>query len=74
MQKTTQTLQESNPKAFAACLKSVCDAMTQGPNAIGIAQKYKGQLGCLLSNPVEQMVGAEFAPQVIGELVELPHH
>ena len=38
------------------------------------ANKYKGQLGFLLSGPVQQLVGAEFAPQVTGELVELPLH
>ena len=72
MQQSRATLQESNPSAFATCLKAVCDAMMQGQN--GAANKYKGQLGFLLSGPVQQLVGAEFAPQVTGELVELPLH
>ena len=46
--------------------------MMQGEN--GSASKYKGQLGFLLSGPVQQTVGAKFAPQVTGELVELPIH
>ena len=46
--------------------------MMQGEN--GSASKYKGQLGFLLSGPVQQTVGAKFAPQVTGELVELPLH
>ena len=47
--------------------------MMQGQNGAS-AIKYKGQLGFLLSGPVQQMVGAKFAPQVTGELVELPFH
>lgn len=73
MQQSRATLQESNPSAFATCLKAVCDAMMQGQNGAA-ANKYKGQLGFLLSGPVQQLVGAEFAPQVTGELVELPLH
>ena len=73
MQQSRATLQESNPSAFATCLKAVCDAMMQGQNCTA-ANKYKGQLGFLLSGPVQQLVGAEFAPQVTGELVELPLH
>ena len=72
MQKSKGILHESNPSAFATCLKAVCDAMMQVEN--GASNKYKGQLGFLLSGPVQQMVGAKFAPQVTGELVELPLH
>ena len=71
MQRTINTLQESNPSAFATCLKAVCDAMTQGQNA---TNKYQIQLACLLSGPVQQIVGSELAPEITGELVELPLH
>ena len=69
MQRTNQTtLQQSNSKAYAACLKSVCDSM------VGGGQKYKGQLSSLLNKPVQKIVGVEFTPQVLDELVEMPHH
>ena len=73
MQRSRATLQESNPSSFATCLKAVCDAMMQGQNGAS-ANKNKGQLGFLLSGPVQQIIGAKFAPQVTGELVELPLH
>lgn len=70
MQRSQVTLQ-SNPSAYTACLKAVCNAMIQGQQNDA---KYKGQLACLVSNSVQQIVGAEFVARVTGELVELPLH